>query len=346
MRIILDQLLNGQPLTEAQTTEAFTRIFQGQADDAQIASLLSLIQARQATVDELVGAARVMRQHAQIVPTHDLPAGARVLDTCGTGGAPKTFNISTVAAFIVAGAGRDKGVYVAKHGNRSRSGRGSAEALQTLGVNINATPTVQARCLKEVGVCFSYAIRHHPAAKHAASVRQSLGFPTIFNLLGPLTNPAGAPRQLLGVYDQSRVEPMAMALARLGADRAMVVHGLDGMDEISTTSDTFIAQVHHGVVTTSTFDARDLGVASTTLDALKARDLAHAADIMKNILSGKRDDELAPMRDIAIVNAAGAMVVTDAADDWQEGLAQATAAIDSGAAMTALTDLARVSNEP
>lgn len=344
MRDLIEQLLADQPLSESQAEEAFERIFRGEADDAQIAAILALIQRRQATVDELVGAARVMRRHAQKVATDDLPEGARVLDTCGTGGTPKTFNISTAAAIIVAAAGRSKSVYVAKHGNRSRSGRGSAEVLATLGVNIDATPDVQARCLRDVGVCFCFAIRHHPAAKHAANVRLSLGVPTIFNLLGPLTNPAGAPRQLLGVFDTSRVEPMAQALTRLGAERAWIVHSEDGLDEIATSAPTFIAEVKGGAVTTRTLDPAELGIERSTLDQLRAADLDHAAAMIRAILDGDESEALRPAREITLLNAAAALVVTDAATDLHEGLELARHALADGAAATTLRELASASH--
>ncbi len=344
MRDLLEQLLADQPLSESQAEQAFERIFRGEADDAQIAAILALMQRRQATVDELVGAARVMRRHAEGVSTEGLPAEARVLDTCGTGGTPKTFNISTAAAIIVAAAGRGRGVYVAKHGNRSRSGRGSAEVLATLGVNIDASPDVQAKCLRDVGVCFCFAIRHHPAAKYAAGVRKSLGVPTIFNLLGPLTNPAAAPRQLLGVFDRSRVEPMAEALVRLGAERAWIVHSDDGLDEIATSAPTFIAEVSDGDVTTRAFDPAELGIARSTLDQLRARDLDHAAAMIKKILNGNDDDGIRPARDITLLNAAAALVVTDVATDLAEGLSLAREAIADGSAQQTLQDLANASH--
>lgn len=345
MRDVIEQLLNDQPLSESQAEDAFERIFRGDADDPQIAAMLALIQRRQATVDELVGAARVMRRHAQHVSTKGLPAGARVLDTCGTGGTPKTFNISTVAAIIVAAAGRDSGVFVAKHGNRSRSGRGSAEVLQTLGVNIDASPDVQARCLEQTNVCFCFAIRHHPAAKHAAKVRLSLGVPTIFNLLGPLTNPAGATRQLLGVFDPSRVEPMAQALSRLGAERAWIVHSDDGLDEIATSAPTRIAEVNDGDVSIRTFDPVEVGVERITLDQIRARDLEAAAALVRAIFDGVDEADVHAARDIAVVNAAAALVVTDGAASMKDGMEFARQAIASGAAARTLEALARVSHE-
>ena len=344
MRDALEQLLADQPLSQSQAESAFETILCGEADPAQIAAMLSLIQRRGARVDELVGAARVMRRHVEPVPTDALPAGTKVLDTCGTGGAAKTFNISTIAAIIAAAAGRDRGVVVAKHGNRSRSGRGSAEVLERLGVNIDADPETQARSLAEVGLSFSFAIRHHPAMKHAAPVRQALGFPTIFNLLGPLTNPAGATRQLLGVYAESLVEPMAEALARLGAERAMVVFARDGLDELSTTEATVIADVSAGVVTMRTLDAESIGLKRARLDDLRARDLDDAAALAHAILSGESSRQITPARDIALLNAAAALVVAEAAQDLTRGLDQARQAVETGAAARTLRDLARVSN--
>lgn len=344
MQDTLAQLVVGASLTESQSEAAFETVLRGDADAAQIASLLSLIQRRGATVDEIVGAARVMRRHVARVPTDALPTDTRVVDTCGTGGAAKTFNISTVAAIIAAAAGRSRGVAVAKHGNRSRTGRGSAEILAALGVNIDADAEAQARCLAEAGVCFSFAVRHHPAMKHAAPVRAALGFPTIFNLLGPLTNPAGASRQLLGVYDESLVEPIALALARLGAERAMVVHARDGLDELSTTGPTIIAEVSTGSVSRFEFDAASLGLARATLDDLRAVDLSSATDLARAILTNSGAGSARAARDIALLNAGAALVVADAAPGFAEGLALAQEAVDTGAAAATLDALVRVSN--
>ncbi|MHC4774469.1 MAG: anthranilate phosphoribosyltransferase [Planctomycetota bacterium] len=228
----LHHLLRGGTLDAEQSAAAFEAIMSGRAHHGEIGALLALLSARVPTADEILGAARVMRRHADPVKSRRDPA--RIVDTAGTGGAPKTFNVSTAAALIAAGAGNGA-IAVAKHGNRSRTGRGSAEVLRGLGVNVDADRAVQARCLDEAGICFCFAIHHHPAAKHAMPVRQALGFPTIFNLLGPLTNPAGARRQLMGVYDRRFMEPIAGALTTLGALRAMVVHSDDGLDEISVS---------------------------------------------------------------------------------------------------------------
>jgi len=343
VKAFLDQLLGGRPLSEADAERAFETILSGRAEDAELAALLSLIQVRGASVDELVGAARVMRRHVRRVPTEQLPPGHRLVDTCGTGGAPKTFNVSTGAAIVAAAAGRDLGVHVAKHGNRSRSGRGSAELLERLGVNVNAEPEVQARCLLETGACFSFAIHHHPAMKHAAAVRRSLGFPTIFNLLGPLTNPAGASRQALGVYAPSLVEPMAHALLRLGAERAIVAHGDDGLDEITTTTTTRLAHVRDGAVRAETFDPRGLDLEPVHLADLGAADLDDAAELIRSVLRRDRDVRTRRATDIVALNAAAALIVGDAAADFEEGASLARAAIADGRAEETLNRLAAVS---
>lgn len=336
----LGHVTSGGLLSEHQTQGLFTELLSGHLTDAQIVALLTALAHRGPTVDELTGAARVMRRHVTAIPT---PPGLRatLIDTCGTGGAPKTLNVSTAAA-LVASAAAPGTVAVAKHGNRSRTGRGSAEVLAALGVNVDATPAVQSRCLAEAGVCFCFAIHHHPAMKHAAAARKSLAFPTIFNALGPMTNPAGASRQLIGVYRQDLAQTMAAALARLGAAHAMVVHGLDGLDEITTTAPTVIARVRDGAVHTSTFDARAVLGRSARLEDLAANDLDDAAARVRSILEGRQG----PARDIVLVNAAAALLVADAFADWPEALAAAEHAIDSGAALRTLRTLAAVSNRP
>ncbi len=339
---LLAELLAGRTLSERQSEAAFEAMLAGRFDEPQIAGLLTMIQSRGATVDELVGAARVMRRHVTPVRCED--AAAIVIDTCGTGGAPKTFNISTVAAIVVAAAsphhsGRGPRVVVAKHGNRSRSGRGSAEVLAKLGVNVDAPPPVQSRCLSEAGVCFCFAVHHHPAAKVASGVRQSLGFPTIFNLLGPLTNPAGATRQLIGIYDRGLVGKLAHALARLGSDHAMVVHGSDGMDELTTTGPSLAAQVRAGGVRLTEIDPAALGLAIARAEDLTVPDLDAGAELARSILRGTPG----PARDIVLLNAGAALAVAGAAADIAAGIPPATEAIDSGRAARVLRDLAQVS---
>jgi len=337
---VLRSLLDGRTLSADDTEAVFEDIFAGDLDEAQIAGFLSLVQTRGVTVDELVGAARAMRRHVLNVP---VPTTAGLIDTCGTGGAPKTFNISTAVAFVAAGAtppaGRPR-TLVAKHGNRSRTGRGSAEVLELLGVNVGASVDVQARCLEEAGACFCFAIHHHPATKHAIGPRKSLGFPTIFNVLGPLTNPAAAPRQLIGIYDRNLVGKMAHALARLGAERAMVVHGFDGLDEITLTDKTLIAHVEDGQVRLEDLDPADLGFARCKLEQLQVTTLEDAARVVREILGGNPG----PKRDIVELNSAAALTVAGTAENLAQGVELARQAIDSGAAMASLEKMAEVSN--
>lgn len=331
-------LLAGQPLTEPQTEAVFERMLAGELDEAQIAALLALMQQRGVTVDELTGAARVMRRHVTRVPVPD--DGVPVIDTCGTGGAPKTFNVSTAAAIVTAAAAPGR-VRVAKHGNRSRTGRGSAEVLAQLGVNVDAPVEVQARCLERVGVCFCFAIHHHPATRFAIGPRRSLGFPTIFNLLGPLTNPAGATRQLIGIYDKAMVEPMGLVLARLGSEHAMVVHSADGLDEIAVSDRTRVATVRDGRVTMDWIEPRTLGIERAALDDLRASTLDEAESFIRQVLAG----ETGPRRDFVLINTAGALLVAGIAESLGDGFDLAARAIDDGAAQRTLDDLARCSHE-
>lgn len=342
IRESLESLVTGGTLSEIDAEAVFGSLLGGGLDEAQIGALLALIQSRVPTVAELTGAARVMRAHVTPVPITPKP-GQVLIDTCGTGGAPKMFNVSTIAAIIAAAAGGAPDhprILVAKHGNRSRTGRGSAEVLAALGVNIDAPPAAQARCLEQAGVCFCFAIHHHPAMKHAAAPRRSLGFRTIFNLLGPLTNPAGAIRQLIGVYAAEIVEPMAHTLAALGAERAIVAHGRDGLDELTTTVPTLLAHVEAGAVRPETIDPADFGVARATHDELRIEGLEPAVDAVRDILEGKPG----PRRDIAVLNAAAALVVAGEADSLAAGFARAAAAIDSGAARRTLETLRAVSH--
>ncbi|MEM0984511.1 MAG: anthranilate phosphoribosyltransferase [Planctomycetota bacterium] len=342
VQFMLGLLVSGQTLSEDDAERLFETLLSGGLDDAQIGALLAMLQRRGPTADELTGAARSMRRHATPIPFEAAP-DETLIDTCGTGGAPKTFNISTAAALIAAAAtpATDvRRVVVAKHGNRSRTGRGSAEILAQLGVNIDASPETQAACLREVGVCFCFAIHHHPAMRYAKGPRTSLGFPTIFNLLGPLTNPAGAKRQLLGVYNARYVPLIGDALARLGAARAMVVHGQDGLDEITTTTSSTTADIAAAHVTPMEIDPKKLGIEPATLDQLRADDLESAGDVIRSVLAG----EPGPKTDIALINAAAALLVGDACESLAQGLELARDAVSSGAASRTLADLARVSH--
>lgn len=337
----LRQLFGGSTLSETQAEALFESLLTGGLDDAQIAGVLSLLQARGVTVDEIVGAARVMRRHVTPVPR---PAGtddAVLIDTCGTGGAPKTFNVSTAAAIVAAAASAGaRRVLVAKHGNRSRTGRGSAEVLEALGVNVAASPETQSLCLGEAGVCFCFAIHHHPAMKHAVGPRRSLGFPTIFNILGPLTNPAGADRQLIGVYDARFLPLLGEALVRLGATRAIIAHAADGLDELSTTATTSLVHVEGGATREQTIHPESLGLAPATLADLQAADVEDSARIIRDVLGGTPG----PHRDMVLLNAAAALLVAEVASDLREAIEMASAAIDKGRAAAALETLTRVSH--
>jgi len=331
----LRHLLDGGTLPESESRAAFEAIMTGTAHHAEMGALLALLATRVPTVDELVGAAGVMRDKVDRLET-GIPA-EELLDTAGTGGAPKVFNVSTAAAIVSAAAG----VKVAKHGNRSRTGRGSAEVLAALGVNVDAGRDVQIRCLEETGVAFCFAIHHHPAAKHAMPVRKALGFPTIFNLLGPLTNPAGAGRQVMGVYADRFVRPVAEAHARLGAVRALVFHAADGLDEFSIGAPTHVADVRDGEVTEYEIDARTLGLRPATFEELQVRDLDHAALLVRRILDGS---EQGPARDMTLLNAAGALVAAGWAETFESGIGLASEAVDSGGAAATLAALVAASN--
>ncbi|HXH14150.1 MAG TPA: anthranilate phosphoribosyltransferase [Alphaproteobacteria bacterium] len=324
------KLVEQQHLTEEEAAEAMRQIMEGDATPAQIAAFLTALRIKGETVSEITGCARVMREKA----TH-IGAPANVIDTCGTGGdGAQTFNISTTAAFVVAGAG----IPVAKHGNRAMSSRcGSADLLQALGVTIELTPELAERCLAEVGMTFLFAPLFHSAMKHAIGPRREIGVRTIFNILGPLTNPAGATRQLIGVSTRGLVEPLAQVLGNLGSSRAFVVHGADGLDEITTAGETHIAALDHGAVATFTIRPEQFGLPRVPLEALAGGDAQQNARITIEILEGKPG----PQRDVVLLNAAAALVVAGAAADWHAGLQLAAEAVDSGAALDKLRGLQR-----
>jgi anthranilate phosphoribosyltransferase len=301
----LKLLLQGHTLDRNQMSEAFECMIQGRTYPAETGAFLALLATRCPTSDEILGAARVMRKHVDRVPC--ARNSEKIVDTAGTGGAPKTFNVSTAAAIIAAAAG-SLSIAVAKHGNRSRTGRGSAEVLEALGVNVHANRANQARCLDEIGLCFCFAIHHHPATRYVMPVRQALGFATIFNLLGPLTNPAGAQRQLVGVCDSRFLQPVAEALRDLGVIRAMVVNSNDGLDELSISASTNAIEVHKGKITEMLVSPRQLGLTLAPMEAVTARDLTHAVEMIKGVLAGSVDG--AP-RDMALLNAAATLLVGD-----------------------------------
>jgi anthranilate phosphoribosyltransferase len=332
LREILLKLCRREDLTRAEAREAFTHIMSGEASEAQIGGLLVGLAAKGTTVEELVGAALVMRDKAVAVPCD---ANGVTLDTCGTGGDVRgTFNISTAAALIVAAAG----VRVVKHGNRSASSRsGSADVLEELGVRIDASPQALERCLKEANICFAFARAHHPAMKFVAPVRASLGIPTIFNLLGPLTNPARARHQLLGVFAPELTERLAAVLRELGSERAWVVHAEDGLDELSTVAPTRISELNEWQIRTWKLDATELGLPHAALTDLQVNSTAESARMIRDILDGKKG----PARDIAALNAAGALVVAGQSGNLNSALDRAEAAIDDGSARRTLEMLAR-----
>ena len=341
---VLARLGAGRTLSQADSAALFDALLAGSLEEAQVAGVLTAMAVRGPTADEVVGAARAMRRVVTRVPYVPGP-DQRLIDTCGTGGAPKTFNVSTAAA-IVAASVETNGprVVVAKHGNRSRTGRGSAEVLASLGVNIDATPEQQARCLRETGVCFSFAIRHHPATRHAVEVRRALGFRTVFNLLGPLTNPASARRQMIGVYDRPGAELVAHALAQLGTDRSLVAHSDDGLDELSVCAPSTVWTIDDAGVRKSRVDPSRLGLGKgCALADLTANDVDASAALVRSVLAG---DAPAGCRDIVLLNAGAAVFVAGVADSIEHGLDMAREAVESGRATGALASLARVSHEP
>lgn len=331
---MLKALLLGETLTAAQTTEAFEAMMTGQIHHGEMGALLALLATRTPTPDEILGAASVMRTHVDPVRSRWRPD--EIVDTAGTGGAPKTFNVSTAAAIIAAAAG----ARVAKHGNRSRTGRGSAEVLKQLGVNVDADRDTQSKCLEQARVCFCFAIHHHPATKHVMPVRMALGFPTIFNLLGPLTNPAGAQRQLMGVYDPKFLHPIAEALASLGAVRAMVVHSEDGLDELSISAPTRIVHVVDGGVREETISPGKLGLTEAPREAVTAHDLDQAAAMIRDVIAGEADDAV---RDMTLLNTAATLIVAGRAESFEQGIQLAREAIVCGASRETLDQLSKLS---
>ena len=331
---ILGGVIGGVDLTRDQARDVFGRLMDGQLSEAQVAGLLVALAAKGETVDEITGAAMAMRAHAVRIDA----GAADVVDTCGTGGTGlSTFNISTAAAMVCAGAGAT----VAKHGNRTNTrASGSANVLLALGVNLDADVPCVERCLAEARVGFCFAVKCHPAMKYAVPVRKQLAVRTIFNVLGPLTNPAGAKRQLMGVFDASLTEPIARVLGALGAVDAMVVHAADGLDEISITSPTQVSRFKDGQVDTQTIAPEDFGLARATMGDLLVDSAEASAEMIRAILAG----DAGPARDIVVLNAAAALTVAGRADDIAAGIVQARESIDSGAAAGALDTLVAVSN--
>ncbi|MFP4144908.1 MAG: anthranilate phosphoribosyltransferase [Phycisphaeraceae bacterium] len=345
MKHLLAQLLDGTPLDVEQAIEAFDLIMTGEAPPAQTGALLALIETRGPSVEEIVGAATVMRRKLRAVT---VPDGQTLVDTCGTGGTKSTFfNISTAAAIVTAAAGRELGIGVAKHGNRSVTSRsGSAQVFEALGVKIQVQPQTLTRCLEDAGICFCFAPAHHPAMRHAGPVRQQLGFRTIFNLVGPLTNPARANRQLLGVASKELTGQIAEVLDRLHARRALVVHSVlptgQPLGELTTLAPAEVTEVHDGTLRSYELDPASLGLkppadaAAISIDGPEA-----SAAIIRGVLDG----ENGPARDIVRLNAAAALMAAGGAADLSEGLQRAAEAIDSGTAKKGLERMAQITQE-
>ncbi|AJD52196.1 anthranilate phosphoribosyltransferase [Thalassospira xiamenensis M-5 = DSM 17429] len=334
LKPILAKVANGEKLNEEQAEQAFDVLMSGQATPSQMGAFLMALRLRGETVDEITGAARVMRSKAT-----GIIAPPNAVDTCGTGGdGSGTFNISTGAAIVAAACG----AIVAKHGNRAASSKsGSADVLMALGVNLDADMALLEKALKEINLCFMMATRHHSAVRHVMPTRVEMGTRTIFNLLGPLANPAKTKRQVMGVFAREWVEPIAHVLNRLGSEHAWVVYGHSGLDEISTTGPTFVAEVKNGAVTTFEINPEDYGLEIVTLDALKGGHAQTNAQAILDLLAGKKS----AYRDIVLLNAAAALVVTDIATDLADGIAKARTAIDSGKAAETLQALVRISNQ-
>lgn len=334
IRGTIRKLVDKEDLTRAEVAQVMSEIADGVATSAQIGAFLTLLRAKGETVDEISGAADVVRARADRLSVD----ADGCVDTCGTGGDGQgTFNISTIAALVAAGAG----ARVAKHGNRSVSSRcGSADVLVALGVDVEAPRSVVERCLGELGIAFLFAQRHHSAFKAAAAVRPELGVTTLFNLLGPLANPAGARRQVMGVYDPRWVPIVGRVLASLGAEHAMVVHG-EGLDEITLTGETYVCEVRCGDVREYRLRPEDAGLRRCPPSALAGDDAPHNAAIAREVLAGTPG----PRRDAVLLNAAAALIVADRASSLREGVALAAEAIDGGAAAGKLAALARLTSE-
>ncbi len=335
LRATLDRLASRQSLSAAEMEELIAEVMAGNLSPVQIAGFLMALRTKGESTDEITGAARAMRSFAKPVAS-----SLDLVDTCGTGGdGSGTFNISTTAALIAAGAG----VSIAKHGNRAMSGKvGGADVLEALGVKLDLEPEAVVRCLDRAGIAFLFAQAFHPAMRHAGPVRRELGVRTIFNLLGPLSNPAGAKRQVLGVFDQRWVEPLAKALDRLGSERALVVHGEDGLDEISLCAPTHIAELRDGEVRLYQVAPEDLGLERCAAEDLRGGDVAENAEIVRRVLRG----EATPAQSaVSVLNAAAAIWVGGVASSLAEGLVQARESVTSGKASAALDRLVEVSNE-
>jgi anthranilate phosphoribosyltransferase len=334
LKLLMQKVATGASLTEAETREAFETMMSGVASPVQMAAFLMALRVRGESIPEITGATRLMRE--RMLPVEAPPEAVDIVGTGGDG--HNTFNVSTAAAIVAAGAG----VPVAKHGNRSVSSlSGASDVLTALGVKIDASPIVIGREIAEAGVGFMWAPMHHPAMKHWAPARAELGIRTIFNLLGPLANPAGVKRQVVGVFNAAWTEPIAEALHNLGSEHAWVVHGSDGLDEITTTGPTRVTELKQGNIHTFEVRPSDAGLPPATLEDLKGGDATVNAAAIRQLLVG----EQGPFRDIVLLNAGAALIVGGKAANLREGAERAARAIDDGSATRALDKLVAVSNE-
>lgn len=333
---ILHKLLERVDLTREEMLDVMHSVMSGAFTPAQIAGLLVALRMKGETVEEIAAAASVMRELSTKVA---VSVDAHLIDTCGTGGdGIQTFNVSTLGAIVAAAAG----ARVAKHGGRSVSSTcGSADVLEALGVNVNLTPQQVARCVDAIGIGFMFAPNHHSAMKHAAPVRRELGVRTLFNLLGPLTNPAGATHQVMGVFDAALTRKLACVLQRLGSHHVMVVHGADGMDEISFAGDTYVAELKHGEVREYVLNPQQFGLPLHRAESIRVSNAAESRLMIEAVLAGTPG----PARDIVLLNAGAAIYVADLAPSLQEGIARAAAVIDNGAASAKLRQLIAFSNQ-
>lgn len=329
MKTMLQKLLKHEDLVESEVMEAMNSIMDGSATQAQIAGFLTALRFKGETVEEITGCARVMREKSERIH----PEVEYCIDTCGTGGdGANTFNISTAASFIAAAGG----VNVAKHGNRAMSSRsGSADVLEALGVNIMLTPEQVKSCIEQVGIGFMFAQSFHKSMKYAAGARKELGIKTVFNILGPLTNPADAKGQVLGVFDEKLTEVMASVLQNLGSERALVVHGMDGLDELTTAANTKVSELKDGKLSTYFLNAGNFGLAGASGRELVGGDAAVNAEIVRSVFSREKGAR----RDIVLLNAAAALYVGKQAEDLAEGVSLAADIIDTGKAAKKLDEL-------
>lgn len=336
MQQALSQLITGSDLSREQAKEVMNIIMSGEASDVQIAGVVTAMRMKGETKDEITGFAEAMRAHSNLVQTEQ----EGLLDTCGTGGSGiHKFNISTASSIIAAAAG----IRVAKHGNRAMSGKtGSADVLEALGVQITISPEQAARCLNEIGICFMFAQLYHPSLRHAAAPRKELGIRTIFNMLGPLTNPAGADRQLLGLYDRAKTTTVAEVLGELGLKRAMVVSSHDGLDEISISAPTQISELQGGKVRTYDITPEELGLSRWAIEDVLGGEPEVNASLIRAIFAG---EQRGAYRDIVLANAGACIYVGGAADSHREGAAIAAEMIDSGKAQQKLERLIQTTGE-